>query len=1298
MYIKSKIFSEITNSLIDTGASRSLINAQFLKQINDSTQMIVENNTCSLKGVSGNVIKSVGILKNVPVTIENFVTDANFIIVDDLSESVILGIDFIDKIKAKIDYQSHTFSNNEFTAKLIKVKQLDSSHFMYTLKTLQEVKVKSEKEILCTIEGNQPFVPKEYMYFPDPDLWQHGKKLQSQGCEIMLTQPKFYTKIYNPNKSTVILPKGTILGKFCPVSSVKITTPKIKESDRIAEIIKALKIEENDYLNSEQISQVMDLVKEYNDIFALNRSEIGICNLMEHEIKTKTDTPVVCKFRKIPLHLLKDVEAEISDLLSNNIIEHSESPYSSPAFIIRRNSKTRLIIDYRILNQQIDRSQNPVPAASTVLGQIGSNNRYFNNFDMKDGYFQVKLTEESKIKTAFSVPLVGHFQWVTTPLGVSSAPPMFQSLIHSLLKNIGSSIALGYLDDIISTSQTFDSGLQNLKTLFSRFREANLKLNPAKCKIMVPKLKFLGAWLSSDGISTDEDKIDAIVKMSAPRTKKQCQAILGCINFFRSHIRNLAAILKPISDTLVSTVNGYKWTSEANTAFEAAKKALVSAEVLIFPDINLPMHLYTDSSEIAIGGTIMQKIDNKMRPICYGSRVLQPAERNYSTVKKELLALKHFVKLWYYYLIGKTFTAHVDARTLTGKNFLSTTNCSTLLRWLMELMEFKFDLKYETGKTNVTADMLSRLPATSDQFYNWYKNEVNPEKPREAVIKVVQVQPSASISNQDNLVETKSEEHTALLTKSIAELQSEDPVISTVVSWIRENKRPDKIQNFTDMDLKTYYEKFNLLTLEPDDTLKFEFFNSKTQKKLYLVCVPKVMRTKIIQLNHDNPTGGHLGHQKCLYKIRNRYYWPAMSKEIENYVQLCEICFRTNLKFMKKPKNKFSIFTANYPGEFLCCDLVGPLTQSKGYKWIVTMTDKFSRYSRAVPIINATSEKVAKVLVNEWISHEGLFRILLTDQGANLTTSKIMIELYNVLQIDKRRTTGYRPSVNGMVERYNRSLITILKKYVQEFPNTWSDKLKLACLAYNTAIHEGTQLSPFLIMRGRECTLPHDLLFDTQTTTFYRDGHHYQAETYFKIKKIWDIARENNLKYCMQVKRRHDQKLKDQVEYKPNDLVLIWKPIKESSYRKFRNNFIGPFKVISRIADYNYKVLNEKTGKIMVTNFEAMRRYSPDLRKPIDKQTKDEQSHVVLNNSEDSDDDLALESPKFEITSPQIEEINETTNSVTDTQMISEQVPDEVPSTSTNNAADSNDNSSGRPKRTAKQPDRMKVSWNTKSY
>ena len=1295
MYIEAGINGKNTICLLDTGSSRNLVDFEFLKSV-IGPNIKLENIELGLKGISGNTVKSQGITRKIEVRIENQRMYTKFIVVSQLAEKVILGIDFIDKIKGKLDYENHTLSNEKFVTNLIKL-QSQPLEWAYTLRTTKQVTVKHEQEVLCNVVGKTALEPNEYMYHPDPNLWQHGHILDNTGCQVYLSHPTVCTKIYNPNKSPIVIPKDTCMGRLSRITDVNVCSFNSKD-ERTARKLELLKIEENDNITKDQKTKVKKLVEEFIDIFAVDRSELGICNLIEHEVRTTTSVPIKCKFRKIPLHLLKEVETEISDLLAHGMIEESDSPYSSPAFVIKRNNKSRLILDYRQLNKVIDRSQNPIPAASTILSQLGHDNEYFSNFDMKEGYFQVKLTKESKRLTAFSVPLVGHFHWITTPLGISSAPSMFQSLIDRLLKGIKSSVALGYLDDIIQATATFEQGLTNLKTLFCRLRQANLKLNPAKCKIMVRKLKFLGVWINKEGMSPDEDKINGIKNMSPPRTRKQCQSFLGCANFFRSHIKNMAEIIKPISDALALHGNNYRWTDEANKAFASCKKALVSAEILIFPNTNSTMHLFTDASEISIGGTIMQLVEGKFKPICYGSRVLQPAERNYATIKKELLALKHFVKLWYYFLIGKRFVAHVDAKALTAKNFLSTTNCSTMLRWVMELSEFQFDIQYQTGATNVVADALSRLPSTSDKFYQWYKNEVNPDKPRQAVINTVEI--------------LKTDDEKVSDVQSIAELQRQDEVLSIVLTWLENKQRPTRLSNVNHVDLNVYYSNFDRLSINSETgVLQFEYFSKKLQASRLLICAPTSEKLIIMQLNHDNPIGGHVGHVRSLEKVRTRFYWPHMSRDVENYVQLCETCYRTNLKYAKKPKANLSIFTANYPGEFLCCDLIGPLTPSAGKVWIVTMTDKFSRYSRAVGITQASSENIAKVILSDWISHEGLFKILLTDQGANLTTSSIMLELYNVLQVDKRQTVAYRPSTNGLVERYNRSLVNILKKYTQEFPSTWSKKLSLACLAHNTAYNKSTNLTPFLIMKGRNCTLPHDLVYDTQTTVYYRDEQHYQSKMYFEIRQIWDLAVKNNLRFAMQTKRRHDLNIKDKVDYKIGDNVLIWKPIKEKTFRKLRNNFIGPFKIVKKLGDYNYKIVDEKTGKFQVVNYESMRYFDPNLRlaksetekvpatshnrKTIVIDSDDDDTcplgiQVDHQNPDEKSSDIALE-PSAPI--PREPELINEPNNLSSTEPASNE-----PTSSTSDRFRTPPSSTTRPTRIRKPVQKFQVDWNSESY
>ena len=1281
VYIRGHVFGQLGNLLVDTGAARSLIKLEYLSNLKTPPNLKWIHTKCKLKGVSGVKVDSVGIVKNVPITIDSCEILTDFIVVETLGEDVILGIDFINDIQGKLDYKSRTLSNDQFCTKLLELEP-KNSRVLYNLCTVTATSVASEEIVKCRVSGLSNFEPDNFVYYPDSELWQGGDLLKSEGCPVTLTQPEMYTKIYNPNRNPIVIPKGTILGKFClDQPSVNFCQNEPSDSRKTDDAkLAALNIDNNSNLTPEQKVRLKTLVRDYIDIFALNRSEIGVCNILEHEIKTTTNQPVRSKFRKIPLHMLKDVEAEVSDLLAHGIIEPSESPYSSPAMVIKRNNKTRLILDYRDLNKVIDRSWNPLPASSTLLAQLGTKNKYYSNIDMKDGYFQVKLTKESRHKTAFSLPLIGHYHFLRAPLGISSAPAMFQGLIDQLLKNLKGSVALGYLDDIISAARNFDEGLKKLKILFERFREANLKLNPNKCMFMVKRLKFLGTWISEDGLSPDGDKISAITEMSAPRTKRQCQSFLGCVNFFRNHIKDLAAVLKPLSDTLVGPK--FVWTPQAQSAFELAKKALVAAELLIFPDTEKPIHLFTDSSEIALGGALMQLVDDHYKPICYSSRVLNPAERNYATVKKELLGLKHFVKLWYYYLIGKKFIAHVDARALTAKNLLTNTNCSTILRWLLELSEFEFDIVYQPGATHCVADALSRLPAKSDQFYNWYMAEVNPDRPREAVIRVAQIsQPVEKYI-------------------SWAELQREDQTLTKVIDWVKAGKRPVKLVNFEKMALKSYYEKFKLLCLDLQDCLVYEFFSVKSQKSRKLRCVPEHIQSEIMELNHENPTAGHLGYEKCLERIRSRYYWPSMMQDIEKYTQLCEICYRTNLKYFKRPKAPLGIFTANYPGEFLCCDLIGPLTPSNGKRWIVTMTDKFSRYAHAAAITTAESSNIAQVILNTWISNEGLFRVLLTDQGANLTTSNIMKEIFNVLQVDKRKTTAYKPSTNGLVERFNRSLVNILKKYIQEFPNTWSEKLPLACLAHNTAFNASTKATPFLLMRGRDCILPHDLLFDTQTTEFYRDQQQYMSKIYFEIRKIWDLARANNLKYTMQAKMRYDRNA-DFVTYKKDDLVLLWKPIKDTTFRKFRNNFIGPLSVVDKISDYNYKVIDPKNGKMLVVNFESLRYYDPKLRRQGPANREKISRDIQINNrqpdSDESGDDIVVTTPTVEVVAASSEQgVNQDASAEATGPIQPAEIPVEPSPTEAAAGASSTGTSRAGRVRMPVQP--MQVKWGSQSY
>ena len=181
-------------------------------------------------------------------------------------------------------------------------------------------------------------------------------------------------KISNPNEGEITMPKGTVMGTFENIES-HIKVVQNQESpdneDRLREILKHLDIGQNSELTDTQVIGVDSLIENYQDIFALNRYELTTTNLIEHKIDTTTDKPVQVKYRRIPIHLLKACETEVAQLLEMGIIEPSESDYSSPAIILKRNDKVRLIVDFRELNKISKRSYAAIPSLDVITANWG---------------------------------------------------------------------------------------------------------------------------------------------------------------------------------------------------------------------------------------------------------------------------------------------------------------------------------------------------------------------------------------------------------------------------------------------------------------------------------------------------------------------------------------------------------------------------------------------------------------------------------------------------------------------------------------------------------------------------------------------------------------------------------------------------------------------------------------------------------------------------------------------------------------------------------------------------------------
>lgn len=264
---------------------------------------------------------------------------------------------------------------------------------------------------------------------------------------------------------------------------------------RIEMIVSLLKIRENENLNEQEKDDAIKLISEFPDVFAIDRSEMGRTSMIYHEIPLLSDKPVQANYRRVPFHLREDCIREIQELLDAGIIRPSTSNYNSPAIVLKRKNKVRIVIDYRDLNAISSRSYCSVPALNTLTaGCYGR--KLFSTLDMKDGFLQVPIfTEHSKF-TAFSVPGAGFYEFVTMSLGLAGGPSTFQQLLDRVLFQLPPDVASAFIDDILSSSYDAAGMISNLRAIFTRIRTSGLRFNPSKCILFQKKTKFLGFYIS----------------------------------------------------------------------------------------------------------------------------------------------------------------------------------------------------------------------------------------------------------------------------------------------------------------------------------------------------------------------------------------------------------------------------------------------------------------------------------------------------------------------------------------------------------------------------------------------------------------------------------------------------------------------------------------------------------------------------------------------------------------------------------------------------------------------------------
>ena len=346
--------------------------------------------------------------------------------------------------------------------------------------------------------------------------------------------------------------------------------------------------------------------------------------------------------------------------------------------------------------------------------------RYFATMDLKSGFWQVKMSEESRQYTAFTVGSLGIYEFLRMPYGLCNVPATFQHLMQNCLGELNLQYALIYLDDVIVYSKTPEEHLKRLQAVLDQFAISGLKLKPSKCHFFKENLTYLGHEISVAGMLPGQEGIQKIAEMGYPTTVTGIRKFLGATGYFRQFIKNYAHIAEPLS-----VITGCKnaklkntpmtLTPEAKEAFNTLKKKCMTAPVLAFADLEKPFLLETDTSGIGLGVVLHQEQeDGKLHSVTYASRALKKGEKNYHSSKLEFLALKWTVtEQFKEYLYYRPFTMRTDNNPLTY--ILTTPNLDACgHRWVSSLAQYTFKIEYLKGTDNKVADVLSHIETHLD--------------------------------------------------------------------------------------------------------------------------------------------------------------------------------------------------------------------------------------------------------------------------------------------------------------------------------------------------------------------------------------------------------------------------------------------------------------------------------------------------------------------------------------------------------------------------------------------------------
>ena len=801
------------------------------------------------------------------------------------------------------------------------------------------------------------------------------------------------------------------------------------------------------HLSQEQQNKLRDVLSKYPKLF---NGELGTYPDEQIHLDLKPDAVPHCQPRaySVPHNHRGVFKTELDRLVKIGVLEEgSRSEWIAGTFIIPKKllpgetvPRVRWISDFRGLNKHLRRKTYPIPRIADILARR-TGYKFLSKLDISMQFYTFELDDESAELCTIATPW-GLYKYRKLPMGICQSPDIAQEVMERTLKDISEDLEV-YIDDIALFSSDFDDHMRVIDTVCKRLQEKGFSVNPLKCEWAVKESDFLGHWLTPTGVKPLRKKIQGILDMQAPTNLSQLRSFLGMVTYYRDMWPRRSHILAPLTE-LMGT-KAYVWEDRQEKAFKEMKAIIAKDTLLAYPDHNRVFHIDTDASDYQLGGRIFQYFDHATdkledgspkqveRDIGFYTRKLNSAQRNYSTIEKELLSIIEIFKEFRTTLLGARIIVNTDHKNLTYK--LSQFSTQRVMRWKLSLEEFGAVYNYKPGVVNLVADALSRVPS----------NRVERES-REAPVTVA--------SNDNHYCMFKEDPELAeclFHDPEVADCFLEHPVFD------EEGRLP-----FQFPTLQEYQERSAELqalpSTIPDRFVRTKFntselicFRQNGQDKIVLTqeLLPKVVKYYHESMAHAESAG------RLSKTIRQHFHHRDVEKEAKRQVDGCTVCAKNKrggrIYGESAPRDATAM-----PWQEVHCDSIGPwkieLRKINLKFHAMTMIDPCTNLVEIKKTISTTAEEGAAAVENTWIARYPRPVKIVSDQGPEFST--VFTEMCTNNGIAHSTSSSRNPQGNSLIERIHVTIGQVLRTVVAaKDPKTVHEADKVIEETLATAMH-----------------------------------------------------------------------------------------------------------------------------------------------------------------------------------------------------------------------------------------------------